>query len=473
MKRIFLGLLAVLSLASCQPEPSATGRDIQITGTVGNASAKKAIIISVFGQQDVAITDDQFQKTIKSEQPTMLSVMVGNTNINLFVQPGDSIHLDYGTALDQMPDLQGGAVAENQFLTSLTDSLQMKVGSPWSIYRQPEEAALAKVTEINKYGNLLLTDYLAENPKTAKPFRKLAGQYIQYFTGQFLAEYPTYYQYANPEEENYQPGEELKSAIAELQKEQPEMLHLPLYIDVLSAKKTAKANQLMEEDSSLQSLEGYLTATQMALESEFSNPEVIEMMTYHHIREYIQFDGTNGVEDTYETFLAEAENDALKSEIKTQYEAWAHLAKGQPAPDFTYPDIESQLHALSDFKGKVVYIDVWATWCGPCLAEQPYLAEIEAAYEGNENIVFMGVSIDADKSAWENMVSQKEMSGVQLFADGAWESKITRNYLISGIPRFILIDADGKIVDPTAYRPSNEKLKVQLETLVKGKPLQG
>ena len=473
MKRIFLGILAVMNLAACQSDSSSTDQPIQIAGSVDNAAAKKAIFLSVFGQQDVAVTDGHFQKTINSEQPTLVNVMLGNTNMTLFVEPGDSIHLDYGTALDQKPELQGGAQKENLFLTNLTDSLSMKVGSPWSIYRQPEEAALAKIDTINTYGNSLLADYLSENPKTIPSFQELTEQYIQYFTGQFLAEYPTYYQYANPDEENYQPGPELTAAIAALQAERPEMLHLPLYIDVLKAKKTAKANQLMEQDSNLQSLEGYLTATQLALESEFSDPKVVEMMTYHHIVEYIQFDGTNGIEDTYENFLAEASNAALKSELKTRYGAWAHLAEGQPAPDFTYPDIESQLHSLSDFKGKVVYIDVWATWCGPCLAEQPYLAEIEAEYEGNDNIVFMGVSIDGDKGAWENMVSQKEMSGVQLFADSAWESKIIRDYLISGIPRFILIDADGKIVDPTAYRPSNKKLREQLAELVVGKPVQG
>jgi len=470
----FLSILFSLSLASCQNKPNSTSNEIQITGAIDHPAVKKATLVSIYGQQEAKVTNGQFQKSISSDQPTLLNVFLGNTNLPLFVQPGDSIHLDYGTAMDEPPSIRGGLVEENQFLTGLTDSLRTKVGSPWSIYQQPEEAALAKVEAINAYGNGLLEDYLTENPDTDANFQQLAKTYVEYFTGQFLAQYPTYYEYANPGASTYQPGEALSAQIAELQTEDSEKLYLPLYIDVLKAKKTTKANELMEADSSLQSMEGYLIANQRALASEFSKPQIVDMMTYHHITEYIQFSGTDGIEENYKTFLAGVKNEALKTELKEMYNSWAHLAKGQAAPEFTYPNIESVMHSLSDYKGKVVYIDVWATWCGPCLAEQPYLAEIEEAYEGNENIVFMGVSIDADKGAWENMIREKEMSGVQLFADGAWDSELTQDYMISGIPRFILIDANGKIVDATAYRPSNEKLKEQLETLVKsGKPVQG
>jgi len=114
-----------------------------------------------------------------------------------------------------------------------------------------------------------------------------------------------------------------------------------------------------------------------------------------------------------------------------------------------------------------VYIDVWATWCGPCKAEIPFLKEVEKEYH-NKNIEFISISIDSEKDhgKWIAMVNDKELGGVQLYADNSWESKFIKDYLIDGIPRFILIDPDGKIVSPDAPRPSNPKLRELFDGLL-------
>ena len=133
---------------------------------------------------------------------------------------------------------------------------------------------------------------------------------------------------------------------------------------------------------------------------------------------------------------------------------------GEPAIDFTYPDINNKTVSLSDFKGKYVYIDIWATWCGPCIREIPYLVELEKQYH-DKNIVFMSVSVDNDTNLekWEEMIKEKGMGGEQLFASG-WNSQIGNDYAISatGIPRFLLIDKDGNMLDINAPRPSSEKI---------------
>ena len=111
-----------------------------------------------------------------------------------------------------------------------------------------------------------------------------------------------------------------------------------------------------------------------------------------------------------------------------------------------------------------MYVDVWATWCGPCKAEIPYLKEVEEEFK-EENIAFVSISIDREKDheKWENMVAEETLGGIQLFADKDWESQFVKDYYISGIPRFILIDPEGKIVSPDAPRPSNPKLKEMLK----------
>lgn len=133
---------------------------------------------------------------------------------------------------------------------------------------------------------------------------------------------------------------------------------------------------------------------------------------------------------------------------------------GESAIDFNYPDTDGNEFSLASFKGTLVYVDVWATWCGPCKAEIPSLQKLEADYHGKD-ITFMSVSVDTDKDAWEKMVADKELGGVQLWADG-W-SKITKDYAIFGIPRFLLFDAEGNVISTNAPRPSSEDIRELLD----------
>jgi len=144
------------------------------------------------------------------------------------------------------------------------------------------------------------------------------------------------------------------------------------------------------------------------------------------------------------------------------------LPKGAPSPVFeNYENHKGGTTSLADLKGKYVYIDVWATWCGPCKAEIPFLKEVENDYHG-KNIEFVSVSIDQmkDHEKWIAMVNDKELGGIQVFADSDWSSKFVTDYYISGIPRFILVDDEGNIVSPDAPRPSNPKLRELLDELI-------
>ncbi|MEM9680349.1 MAG: TlpA disulfide reductase family protein, partial [Bacteroidota bacterium] len=143
------------------------------------------------------------------------------------------------------------------------------------------------------------------------------------------------------------------------------------------------------------------------------------------------------------------------------------LPKGSPSPTFeNYENFKGGTTSLSDLKGKYVYVDVWATWCGPCKREIPSLKQLESKYH-DRNIEFVSISVDdarrsgSDEKAyasWKKMVADKSLGGIQLFSDKAWKSDFMQSYKVGSIPRFILIDPDGNIVSPDAPRPSNPKL---------------
>ena len=146
----------------------------------------------------------------------------------------------------------------------------------------------------------------------------------------------------------------------------------------------------------------------------------------------------------------------------------AKKMEGIVSPSFDYENHKGGKTKLEDLRGKYVYIDVWATWCGPCLAEIPHLKKVEAKYHG-KNIEFVSISVDTEKDyeKWKKMVVSKELGGIQLFADKNWTSDFIKAFGINSIPRFILIGPDGKVIKADAARPSSASLTELLDGLVK------
>jgi len=170
--------------------------------------------------------------------------------------------------------------------------------------------------------------------------------------------------------------------------------------------------------------------------------------------------------NTYNDFISITNDPKIKEILTTNYNNTVAVEPGKPSPVFNYENQKGGTTSLESLKGKYVYIDVWATWCGPCRQEIPSLEKVEEQFQG-KNIVFVSISIDnsQDREKWSNLISKNKMSGVQLLADKEWDSKFIKDYNIRGIPRFILIDTNGNIVNAQAPNPSNPKLLELLGSL--------
>ncbi|SDK25590.1 Thiol-disulfide isomerase or thioredoxin [Pedobacter sp. ok626] len=144
------------------------------------------------------------------------------------------------------------------------------------------------------------------------------------------------------------------------------------------------------------------------------------------------------------------------------------LKPGDDAYAFSYPDKEGKTVSMASLKGKVVLVDVWATWCGPCKAEIPHLKKLEEEMKGKDvEIISLSTDAPKDKDKWLKMIQDEKLGGTQLFAGGPG-NEFSQYYKVNTIPRFLVFDRKGKIVTVDSPRPSNPELKALLEkTLAK------
>lgn len=194
-----------------------------------------------------------------------------------------------------------------------------------------------------------------------------------------------------------------------------------------------------------------------------------ELLLARNINYWLVNEGiTVPVDSIYASFRKDYSASPYRTPLEDTYQKWSALLPGKPAPDFAGITFDGKSFSLHDLKGKIVYIDVWATWCGPCRSEFPYSKKIQQTFQDNDQVVFLYVSIDQDKEAWKKMVSEdKEFKGIHVNhnPEDPKQSMLTA-YMVSGIPHYVLIDREGKIAQSKASRPSSGKVQDEIRALL-------
>ena len=259
---------------------------------------------------------------------------------------------------------------------------------------------------------------------------------------------------------SYSPGERYYRKVSELLQEDPSAHEFWEYrqffrngIQLLGEKKKTETGKPLDK---LKCELDYIC-------NHIKDEELASYLVDESMSGYIRYFGTEGMEAFLPLYREKVKDEKQKAAFFRSYEQYTRLEKGRKAPHFSLLDKDGNRKNLSDWLGNYVYIDVWATWCGPCCRELPAFHKLKEEFK-DKPICFVSISIDADEAAWRAKIEKDSLDGIQLRVNE--EDTFKKDYKISWIPRFLLIDREGKVLDANMTRPSDTKTIEKLTALL-------
>lgn len=203
--------------------------------------------------------------------------------------------------------------------------------------------------------------------------------------------------------------------------------------------------------------------------TEFTNPE-IQQYAYADLLIKLMNAESTDAEPLYQTYSKIATNTELKQIVDDKYNTLSSFFNAKPASNANLVILKNDnpitLKQLIDkYKGKIIYLDFWASWCKPCLAEMPYAVKLQKEFE-NKNIVFVYFAVSDIEGPWRGNIARFGLGGEHYLLNTALEQEAQKTLLVVDYPRYILIDQTGNIAEMHAKQPSNKNISTDLNNLL-------
>lgn len=402
--------------------------------------------------EDLSLAEDgTFIDTISITDPQYVYISIGDLSTRAYFTPGDEVTI----AADSVFTFTGSNSDINAYLYQLYQDDAARGNQEFNNHQKVFSQKEAEYVRYRDSIKMFKLNQLAQLPAGNEVFQAFHQKDIEYDFHYNVARYPNYHSYYF---NDYKPTEIITAFHKNVSLDnEPYARHYTSY--------RALVDFLLDKQ-----VEHYPDTSLSPLEVDLAVIKDIQSPTILHVRlNKALYDLTVNVKNMKEMrdkMLALAKLDKTKRVITEHYEIISKLSPGSPSPTFDFENFTGGTTKLADLKGKYVYIDVWATWCTPCIREIPHLKQIEKEFH-NANIEFVSISVDEDwaYNTWKAMIKNKELGGTQLLADNSFNSDFVKDYGIQGIPHFILLDEQGNIVSAKADSPSNPQLKEQLQGL--------
>lgn len=454
MKKLFL-LFASISLISCKTEVKPSY--VVFNGTVKNSPSNTAKIYGNEFEAEMEIKENgSFNDTLSIAKDGYYTMRIGRESTSIYLTQGAAVQVKLNAKeFDETLTYTGDVAVENNYLAAkyLLSEKEMAFNK---IYSLAEADFVKEVNTINKG----YTDLLDTTAGLSETFINAETKELEYTHLENLENYNEYHIYFT-KNKDFVVSNSYYDYIGDFNfTDEITYQNSSAYQRLLSTHFGRVANEVSTSEN-IDIAIAYLKV----VNENFNNGETKDHLMIDYLRYGMK--ANNSLDEVYKLFKSSNQNEENLALVSKNYEVLKEITPGKTSPTFSYENFKGGETSLEDLKGKVVYVDVWATWCGPCKREIPYLKNVETDYH-DKNIAFVSISIDdrKDYNAWRNMVESKELGGIQLMADKDWKSSFVTEYGIKGIPRFILIDENGKIVNSDAPRPSSPDLRIALDELL-------
>ena len=455
MKKL-LFLVFLITFIACKDEAK---QDYAIiSGNISNLNNTEVTINSndrTFTKTLSISSEGKFSDTLSTDINTYV-LYDGKNPIFLNIESGYNLTINYDAYnFDNTLSITGNGSEVNEYIVAKRKNEKVLFGESEETYSLEEVAFKEKLRSIKKSQVSLLSNFKGISIE----FINNEKRNLNYIYLDYLNNYQNAHRYYTKKDDFKVSGEFLKEFDGLDYSNESDFNFSSAYKSIVTEYYKNEANKLSQTDSLNNDLAYLKTAGFISIET-IKNGLLFDFANYNMTY-------SKDVDVFYNTYLSASTNEKNNATIKEIYIKLTSLVKGKPSPKFNnYENYDGGTTSLDDLIGNYVYVDVWATWCGPCIREIPFLKEVEKQYH-DKNIKFVSISIDKaqDHAKWKTMVNDKDLGGLQLFADKDWNSPFVKDYQIQGIPRFILIDKEGNIVSSNAPRPSDPELIELLKEL--------
>lgn len=377
----------------------------------------------------------------------------GMNSHKIFLEDGDNIHVTFSGAnfKEEMKwEVQGGKVRIYDYLNQvkLSEFSEDKYALPFDEYVSFVEKKAEDARKILRAWKL---DGLSPRFVTVETGR------IRYAYASAILMYAAGHPYV-AQDTVWRPDEAYYAILRKYAMEEPALVELKDYREYMKEIAHIFGCPRDRKQSTYERTVSMMEYVADSLVNDTVRQALLNVLAIEQVEQY----GINGIDELTNLYNTYVTDPVLRAAFKEKYDAWDVTQPGRLSPDFRAWDADNKSYSVADFKGKYLYIDLWATWCGPCRREQPFLKELEADYHGR-NITFLSLSTDARKADWLKVVQAQEMTGVQLWLGAS--SRFQTAYKASGIPHFILLDPEGRIVNANMLRPSSLDIRAFLDKL--------
>jgi thiol-disulfide isomerase/thioredoxin len=460
MKRFIPIIITALTISACTLEKPKTS---VLSGQFLNFTSSFALLTSEGITDSIFVNEDgSFSTQIELTNPSYFNLRGGRVGATLFVLPGEdlSIVVDIN-APAEIPEFSGSTADINRYIYKANNITRGLTSNMRELYSYPRDIFMGKLDSVKAD----IFNLLEELPNHNKQFVELEKARIGYRFMSLMYDYPMYN--ARLLEYDFVENDEDYAFLETVNFNNQKHLHINEFANLLYKhfQKVYQGISVDETNKGKSEFEKMIIYFEK-VDSLISDSKIRDFIKHSSIIETIQWGNLEVSKNVVEHFLSRAKTESYRILVEQAFSKRMLLAPGEPAPEFTHTGIDGNTYSLTDFRGKLVYIDFWASWCGPCRAEIPHLKTLKEAYS-SKPVVFVAISLDDDKSAWERMVKDQELKGYQLHAEKAWLSESAKKYQVNGVPTFVLIDGEGKIIEYNAPRPSNPEISLLLDKHIK------